>query len=51
MMRIAESLEGNRDLAKRLFGYCEIAAPLGENHERDTLMTGTIGPVERHERR
>jgi hypothetical protein len=31
VVRIAERLEGNCYLAKRLFGHREIAASLGEN--------------------
>src|SRR5215472_17227778 len=36
------------DLAERGLGHGGVSAPLGEEHQRDTFIAITHGPLERH---
>jgi hypothetical protein len=47
---VAQCRKSRLDLLNRQFRHLGIAAPFREEHERDTLNAGALGPVERHTR-
>src|SRR3981189_2608450 len=48
MAGIAHRFKGRCNLTERYLGHCDIPAPLGNDHQRDSFIAETASPVERN---